>query len=85
MIKQRLIVQKVCFSFLKIATLLNGAALAVILYFIISRGWRAISWEFLSQAPRDSMTAGGILPCIALLMTPNRRVRWQATSDDENS
>ncbi|MBC2704153.1 phosphate ABC transporter permease PstA [Desulfobacula sp.] len=64
MIKQRLIVQKVCFSFLKIAALLNGAALAVILYFIISRGWRAISWEFLSQAPRDSMTAGGILPCI---------------------
>jgi len=36
----------------------------VILYFILSRGWRAISWEFLTQAPRDSMTAGGILPCI---------------------
>ena len=64
MIKQRLIIQKVYFSFLKIAALLNGAALAVIVYFILSRGWRAISWEFLSQAPKDSMTAGGILPCI---------------------
>jgi len=64
MIKQRLIIQKVYFSFLKIAALLNGAALAVIIYFILSRGWRAISWEFISQAPKDSMTAGGILPCI---------------------
>ena len=64
MIKQRLIIQKVYFSFFKIAALLNGAALAVIIYFILSRGWRAISWEFISQAPKDSMTAGGILPCI---------------------
>jgi phosphate transport system permease protein len=64
MIKQRLIRQKLFFSLLKIAALINGGALAVILYFIISRGWKAISWEFLTQAPRDSMTAGGILPCI---------------------
>jgi len=64
MIKQRLMVQKICFSFFKLAVLINGAALAVIVYFILSLGWRAISWEFLSQAPRDSMTAGGILPCI---------------------
>ena len=64
MIKQRLIIQKLCFSFFKIAALLNGAALALIVYFMLSRGWRAISWEFLTQAPRDSMTAGGILPCI---------------------
>ncbi|MCD4718717.1 MAG: phosphate ABC transporter permease PstA [Desulfobacula sp.] len=64
MIKQRLIIQKLCFSFLRIAALLNGAALALIVCFMLSRGWRAISWEFLSQAPKDSMTAGGILPCI---------------------
>ncbi|MBU0463067.1 MAG: phosphate ABC transporter permease PstA [Proteobacteria bacterium] len=64
MIKKRLFIQKIWFSFLKMAVLINGAALAVILYFILSRGWRAISWEFLTQAPRDSMTAGGILPCI---------------------
>ncbi len=64
MIKKRLFMQKMCFSFLRMAVLINGAALAVILYFILSRGWRAISWEFLTQAPRDSMTAGGILPCI---------------------
>jgi len=64
MIKRRLFVQKVWFLFLKVAALINGAALAIIVYFIVSRGWRAISWEFLSQAPRESMTAGGIFPCI---------------------
>jgi phosphate transport system permease protein len=64
MIKKRLFIQNIWFSIFKIAVLINGAALAVILFFILSRGWRAISWEFLTQAPRDSMTAGGILPCI---------------------
>ncbi|CCK81405.1 MULTISPECIES: phosphate ABC transporter permease PstA [Desulfobacula] len=64
MIKQRLLAQKIFFLLLKAAALLNGAALLVIVYFMVSRGWRAISWEFLTQPPKDSMTAGGILPCI---------------------
>ncbi len=64
MINQRLWTQKIFFLLLKAAALLNGAALLVIVYFMVSRGWRAISWEFLTQPPRDSMTAGGILPCI---------------------
>ena len=64
MIKKRVFIQNTWFSIFKIAVLINGAALAVIVFFIVSRGWRSISWEFLTQAPRDSMTAGGILPCI---------------------
>lgn len=64
MIKKRLFIQNIWFSIFKIAVLINGAALAVIVFFILSHGWRAISWGFLTQAPRDSMTAGGILPCI---------------------
>lgn len=64
MIRQRLLYQKFFFGVLKLAAIINGLALATIVYFMISRGWRAISWEFLTQAPRDSMTAGGILPCI---------------------
>ncbi len=64
MIQQRLLVQRVFFLFLKLAALINGLALVTIVYFMVSRGWRAISWEFLTQAPRDSMTAGGIFPCI---------------------
>jgi phosphate transport system permease protein len=39
-------------------------ALLVIVYFLVTRGWRAISWTFLTQPPMESMTKGGILPCI---------------------
>ena len=41
-----------------------GTVLAVlggILVFLVVRGAGALSWEFLSQPPRDSMTKGGIL------------------------
>jgi len=31
---------------------------------MVTRGWRAITWTFLTQPPIDSMTKGGILPCI---------------------
>lgn len=64
MIKRRLQIQTIAFGFLKAAALLNGVALVIIVYFMLSRGWSAISWKFLTQPPKDSMTAGGILPCI---------------------
>ena len=48
--------------FLSIAITLSF--LAVILFFIGIHGVRAISWEFLTQAPRAGMTAGGIAPAI---------------------
>jgi len=36
----------------------------LVVYFLVARGWRAINWTFLTQPPMDSMTKGGILPCI---------------------
>jgi len=62
--RKRLFLQKLWFTLIKMAAWINSGALAVMVYFIVSRGWRAISWEFISQAPRESMTQGGILPCI---------------------
>ncbi len=56
--------QGVAFSLFRVAALLNGAALAVILFFLFAKGWRAINWTFLTQPPTDSMTKGGIFPCI---------------------
>ncbi len=56
--------QRFMFWLFRIAAATNGVALAVIVYFLVARGWRAINWTFLSQAPRESMTEGGILPCI---------------------
>lgn len=35
--------------------------LIAILSFLIREGWSALSWEFFTQPPRDSMTRGGIL------------------------
>jgi len=48
--------------FLSVAITLSF--LAVILFFITVHGAKAITWEFLTQVPRDSMTAGGIAPAI---------------------
>ncbi|MDY0376709.1 MAG: phosphate ABC transporter permease PstA [Desulfobacterium sp.] len=60
----RKIVQGAGFMGLRLAALVNGAALAIIVWFMVSRGWRAISWSFLTTPPTNSMTQGGILPCI---------------------
>ncbi len=64
MIKKRLLVQKLWFMCFRAAAAVNGIALAIIVYFMVVRGAGAVSWQFLTQAPRDSMTAGGIFPCI---------------------
>ncbi len=56
--------QKLFFILFRSAAAVNGLALLVIVYFMVVNGWRAITWEFLTQPPMDSMTKGGILPCI---------------------
>ncbi len=38
--------------------------LGTILYFIFIKGFRIISWEFLTDVPRSAMTAGGVGPAI---------------------
>jgi len=60
----RKITQTVVFGLFKICALINGIALLIIVWFLVANGWRAINWTFLTQAPTDSMTKGGILPCI---------------------
>jgi phosphate transport system permease protein len=57
-------IQKIMFALLRVAAAINGLALLVIIFFIVKNGWRAINWTFLTQAPTDAMTKGGILPCI---------------------
>jgi phosphate transport system permease protein len=56
--------QRLFFTFFRMAAAINGLALLIIVVFIVGNGWRALNWTFLSQAPMDSMTRGGILPCI---------------------
>jgi phosphate transport system permease protein len=56
--------QGLMFWLFRIAALINGAALLIVVYFIVSKGWKAVNWTFLTHPPMDSMTKGGILPCI---------------------
>jgi phosphate transport system permease protein len=60
----RRILEGFMFNIFRLSAVINGAALAVIIFFLVTKGWRAINWTFLTQMPMDSMTKGGILPCI---------------------
>jgi len=40
------------------------AVLVIILWDIFSKGGAAVTWEFVSQSPRNGMTQGGIFPAI---------------------
>ena len=56
--------QKIAFGVIKLLGLLVIAILVWIQGFIIVNGIGVISWEFLSQAPANGMTEGGIFPAI---------------------
>ncbi len=62
--RRRKVFQRLMFWSFRMAASINGVALMIIIYFLVARGWRAINWTFLTQAPMESMTKGGILPCI---------------------
>ncbi|GAB6175361.1 phosphate ABC transporter permease PstA [Desulfobaculum senezii] len=57
-------VEKIMFGLFRGASGINGLALIIICAFLLYNGLPAISWEFLTEAPRNSMTEGGIFPCI---------------------
>ena len=56
--------QRFVFSFFTLLSYLVVAILFVILGFIIIKGGSVISWDFLTKAPEDGMTKGGIFPAI---------------------
>jgi len=58
------IVQALAFFLLRACLYLVLAVLLLFLYDIGKKGGGAISWEFLTKAPRKGMTAGGIFPAI---------------------
>ena len=58
------IVQKAGFAFLAACMGANILFLGAILFFIAAKGLGTINWAFLTQVPRDSMTAGGVAPAI---------------------
>ena len=56
--------QKVAFGIFTLLSYLVVVILFFILGFIIIQGEKVISWDFLTEAPAEGMTAGGIFPAI---------------------
>ena len=57
--------QTFAFAAFRTLSLLIVLILFAILGFIVVKGAGAISWDFLTKAPADGMTSGGIFPAIA--------------------
>jgi phosphate transport system permease protein len=58
------IIQGIGFFLLRVCLYIVLAVLILILYDVGKKGGGAISWQFLTQAPRRGMTEGGIFPAI---------------------
>ncbi|TWV11171.1 phosphate ABC transporter permease PstA [Bacteroidaceae bacterium HV4-6-C5C] len=56
--------QSIAFGTFRFLSLMVAGILFAILGFIIYKGIGVINWEFLTTAPTDGMTAGGIWPAI---------------------
>ncbi|MBU1274961.1 MAG: phosphate ABC transporter permease PstA [Proteobacteria bacterium] len=56
--------QNLAFGLFRLIMLAVLGALGGILVYVFIHGVGAISWEFLTQPPKNSMTAGGIFPAI---------------------
>jgi len=60
----RYLQQTIFFGVVRLSALLISTALLGILAYIFFHGFSAISWDFLTLPPSDSMTRGGIMPAI---------------------
>jgi len=60
----RYLKQQIFFLTVRLSALIIAVAIGGFLAYIVVHGIGAITWEFLTQPPRDSMTRGGIMPAI---------------------
>jgi len=56
--------QRIGFTLFSLSIFITLLFLFIIIYFITIRGIKVISWEFLTQPPRQAMTEGGVAPAI---------------------
>jgi phosphate transport system permease protein len=53
--------EKLAFAMLRASAFIVVLPVILVVYFLGSRGYSALSWKFLTTMPSDGMTAGGIL------------------------
>jgi phosphate transport system permease protein len=58
------LIQRLGFSLLTLVVLVTVLPILAVVVYVVKEGGPAISWQFLTQMPRDGMRAGGILPAI---------------------
>ncbi len=63
-LRARRLRERLAFGLLRLTMWIVLGGLGGIILFIIIQGADAITWTFLTEAPRDSMTKGGIFPAI---------------------
>jgi phosphate transport system permease protein len=56
--------QKIAFSFLFLANLLILVLVGLVVVIIVQKGLPAITWQFITDMPRQGMRAGGIFPAL---------------------
>ncbi len=56
--------ERIGFALLSLAAVLVVLFLGIIIFDIFTKGVSVISWEFLTQPPKEGMTKGGIFPAI---------------------
>ena len=62
--KDPLKTQRIAFALMFLATLLVVVPVGLIVVIIVQKGLPAMSWQFLTDVPRQGMRAGGIFPAI---------------------
>lgn len=62
--KWRYLKQTIFFTVVRLSALVITLSLLGILAYIFFHGFQAITWDFLTLPPMDSMTRGGIMPAI---------------------
>lgn len=62
--RNKRLTQSIMFWMARLISYSIVAILFIILFFIVRQGIEVISWEFLTTAPKDGMTKGGIFPAI---------------------
>lgn len=60
----RSITERMGFGFMRAAVIINIGSLLAIIGLIVVEALPGLSWEFLTEAPRNMMTEGGIWPCL---------------------
>lgn len=63
-LSRRLLEQRIAFTIFRILSAAVVLMLFIILAFIIVKGAGVVNWEFITSAPTDGMTAGGVWPAI---------------------